>query len=143
MATTDSDDGGVLSSQPFAWILIPLVIFFFIGLIATIFQVRRRRRRRAMLYQRWPSSNAQRVFTPHGEVIIVRRRPGASRWTPWQRSQEGLNELGEAPPPYDGKKDPRQNGEGTELRDLEAGERPPPEYPAMPGPAVTTESRRG
>lgn len=71
---------------------------------------------------------------------MVSRRRGASRWNPWQtsRSQEGLNELGEAPPPYEGKKN-RQ--EGTELRDLEAGERPP-EYPAAPGPAVTTDSRR-
>lgn len=73
---------------------------------------------------------------------MVSRRGGASRWNPWQtsRSQEGLNELGEAPPPYEGKK---KNGQedGTELRDLEAGERPP-EYPAAPGPAVTTDSRR-
>lgn len=138
MSTTDTNDGSFssLGDQPFAWILIPLVIFFFIGLVATIYQVRRRRRRRALLCQRWPGANAQRVFTPHGEVIIVRRRAGASRWTPWQRPQEGLNELGEAPPPYDGKK-------GTEMRDLEAGERPPPDYPAMPGPAVTAESRRG
>lgn len=63
---------------------------------------------------------------------------------------EGLNELGEAPPPYDTKKPPaiqdrhgrrRDAGEeGTELRDLEAGGRPP-EYPAHPPPAVTTDRR--
>ena len=77
---------------------------------------------------------------PGGHIIVVSRRGGASRWNPWQttRSQEGLNELGEAPPAYDGKKD-RQD---TELRDLEAGERPPPDYVAAPEPAVTTESRR-
>lgn len=65
---------------------------------------------------------------------------------------EGLNEIGEAPPPYDSKKPPaigdqhrRQRSEetgetSTEMQDLEAGVRPP-EYPAHPPPAVTTDTR--
>ena len=63
------------------------------------------------------------------------------------RSQEGLNELGEAPPPYDGKKGSVgtvQSGSETdvEMRDLESAPRPPPDYIASPAPAVTIDSRR-
>ncbi|KAG9502881.1 hypothetical protein J7337_005716 [Fusarium musae] len=54
------------------------------------------------------------------------------------RSEEGLNELGQAPPPYDGKKETQ---DPLELRDLEAGNMPP-EYPAHPAPAVVTDGRR-
>ncbi|CAM1500770.1 Fc.00g099320.m01.CDS01 [Cosmosporella sp. VM-42] len=133
MASTETDDGTSLSDQPFAWVLVPLVIFLFIGVVATIYQIRRRRHRR--LQNQWPG---QPITTPHGIVVITNRRPGPSRWAPWTtRSQEGLNELGEAPPPYDPKKERAQ-----ELRDLERGEAAPPEYPAVPGPAVTTETRR-
>lgn len=133
MASTTDDNGmDSISNQPFAWIIIPLVIFFFVGVVATVYQIRRRRRR---AQGQWPG---QPITTPHGIVVITSRRPGASRWAPWTtRSQEGLNELGEAPPPYDGKKE-----RGQELRDLERGEGSPPEYPAVPGPAVTTETRR-
>jgi hypothetical protein len=46
--------------------------------------------------------------------------------------------LGQAPPPYDGKKETQ---DPLELRDLEAGNRPP-EYPAEPAPAVVTDGRR-
>lgn len=50
---------------------------------------------------------------------------------------EGLNELGEAPPPYDGKKEDHMNTPSVhnEFRDLEAGQLPP-DYPAEPPPAV-------
>lgn len=143
MSTSDTDSSfGGLSNEPFAWALIPLVVFFFFGAAAIAFTIRRRRRRRLQYLQQWPGTNGQRVVGPGGNIIVVTsRRPGASRWTPWHttRSQEGLNELGEAPPPYEGKNERR---EGTEMRDLEAGERPPPDYLAAPGPAVTTDSRR-
>lgn len=134
----DKDDGISFSDYPFAWIIIPIFVFFFVGLCMTILRFRRRRRR-ATQYQQWPGTTG-RVVGPGGHIVVVSRRGGASRWNPWQttRSQEGLNELGEAPPPYEGKKNGQQ---GNELRDLESGERPP-EYPAAPGPAVTTESRR-
>lgn len=61
-------------------------------------------------------------------------------------SHEGLNELGEAPPPYLVRKLSAEGeavaaGESTELRDLEEGRRPP-EYITEPPPAVTTDSRR-
>lgn len=137
-STSDNNnDFGSLSNQPFAWVLIPLVIFVLIGIVTTIYQVRRRRRRRAL--QQWPGGS---TLTAGGRVNAAsprenRRRLGFGT----TRSEEGLNELGEAPPPYAGKKDGQQD-DGTELRDLEAGEASPPEYPAEPVPAVTTETRR-
>lgn len=71
------------------------------------------------------------------------------------RPDEGLNELGEAPPAYMGKRSTGDEagalgdanrglddaGTSIELRDLEAGV-PPPDYTAVPPPAVTTDSRR-
>ncbi|KPM44753.1 hypothetical protein AK830_g1796 [Neonectria ditissima] len=135
--TDDNDDSSSsLSSQPFAWVLIPVVIFIFIGVVATIVQIRRRRRRRAAL--QYPGlgtgQSAPAGTTRPGRT--TRRGTGLAA----TRSEEGLNELGEAPPPYDGNKDVRHSDE-TELRDMEAGVRPP-DYPAEPAPAVTTESRR-
>ncbi|KAH7148554.1 hypothetical protein EDB81DRAFT_792600 [Dactylonectria macrodidyma] len=62
-------------------------------------------------------------------------RPGVTR------SDEGLNELGQAPPAYDGKKAGLRDP-GTELRDLEAGGASPPEYVEVPAPAVTREGHR-
>ncbi|KAF4989902.1 hypothetical protein FDECE_14565 [Fusarium decemcellulare] len=137
MATDDTNDdsGFSLTDRPFAWVLIPLIVILFIGLVATIIQVRRRRRRRTA---QWPG-HGPRVLAPSGRLFGPAGARRTTRGAPWNgtRSEEGLNELGEAPPPYDGKKE-RQDG--AELQDLEAGS--PPEYPAVPGPAVTTESRR-
>lgn len=60
-------------------------------------------------------------------------------------SHEGLNELGEAPPPYLVRKLTAEgevaSERSTELRDLEEGRRPPV-YISEPPPAVTTDSRR-
>ncbi|KAK7431707.1 hypothetical protein QQZ08_001644 [Neonectria magnoliae] len=131
--TNDHNSGSSLSNQPFAWVLIPVVIFIFIGIIATIVQIRRRRRRRATL--QWPGLEARAAGTTR-PARTTRRGMGLAA----TRSDEGLNELGEAPPPYDGNKDVRHSDE-MELRDMEAGVRPP-DYPAEPAPAVTTESRR-
>ncbi|KAF7544418.1 hypothetical protein G7Z17_g9973 [Cylindrodendrum hubeiense] len=141
-SSPDDSDFGSLSNKPFAWVLIPLGIFIFIGVAATIYQIRRRRRRRRRGTLQWPGGSSRQLLTPGGRVAALRARPDRRRTgLGTTRSEEGLNELGEAPPPYDGKKDGPQD-DGTELRDLEAGEASPPDYPAEPAPAVTTESRR-
>lgn len=74
--------------------------------------------------------------------------PRHYRRNPWGgfHSQEGLNELGEAPPPYKVKILSAEGNEvaagaPTELRDMEEGRRPP-EYIVEPPPAVTRDSRR-
>ncbi len=70
-------------------------------------------------------------------------RTGGNRWAPWggTRGEEGLNELGEAPPPYDGKREGNDTAQEVELRDLDLEMARPPQYPAEPGPAVTRDSR--
>lgn len=87
-----------------------------------------------------------------GALVWLRRDgtylPRHSRRNPWGGfdSREGLNELGEAPPPYLVRKLSAEGedvaaGTPTELRDMEEGRRPP-EYIAEPPPAVTIDSRR-
>lgn len=111
-------------SEPFRWAIIPIVLAFFGVGILYYFLHRRRTRRYALQYgadrSRWPQNNRA------GHLV-----PSRSRWGNWAgtRSQEGLNELGEAPPPYGPKQDDEEGAR-------------PPEYPAEPPPAVTTESRR-
>ncbi|KAH6981374.1 hypothetical protein EDB80DRAFT_737027 [Ilyonectria destructans] len=138
MADDSNDDTKSLSAQPFAWIIIP-IIFLLILLIGFLAAIRRRRRRRRLQaqYHHW---SRDRVLSPSGHLVYAQRpRRTASRWASWlgTRSQEGLNELGQAPPPYYWK---GHDENGTELRDLEAGVRPP-EYIAKPGQAATTHTR--
>ncbi|KAF4336257.1 pgaD domain protein [Fusarium beomiforme] len=136
MATNDNNDGNngfSFGAQPFAWVLIPLFVIFVLGLTATIIQVKRRRRRRG---SQWPGQNTR---APAYTSLRGARRT-TNRVSPWSgtRTEEGLNELGQAPPPYDGMKETQ---DPLELRDLEAGNRPP-EYPDEPAPAVVTDGRR-
>jgi len=138
MATGDSndenDDGFNFGQEPFAWALIPLFVILVLGLTATVIQVRRRRRRRA---NQWPGPGPQASASSG----LRGGNRTSNRGTPWHgtRSEEGLNELGQAPPPYDGKKETQGP---VELRDLEAGGSPP-DYPAEPPPAaLVTDGRR-
>ncbi|KAK5992377.1 hypothetical protein PT974_05781 [Cladobotryum mycophilum] len=128
-------------TEPFIYVIIPLIALFVIGCLALTFYMKHRRRRTMQSY-RWPT---RRVYAPDGHVILTSRH-GRNPWIT-SRSEEGLNELGEAPPPYEGKKrTPGENAtaseeEGVQLRDVEQGTRPP-EYIAEPPPALTTDSRR-
>lgn len=119
------------SDRPLAWALIPVLVILAIGLCAAFWKIRRRRARRRLQQQEWPSDPEQQ---------IGRHRSGQ----PWNstRPREGLNELGQAPPPYQVKTSTDdEDEEGTELRDMVAGARPPA-YPEEPEPAVTTDTRR-
>ncbi|KAK1255260.1 hypothetical protein MKX08_009255 [Trichoderma sp. CBMAI-0020] len=115
------------STRPLTYIIIPILAFFAVFSIVIFFFCIRRRRAR------------DRETT----IELGRGRPNPSGGAD---SHEGLNELGEAPPPYLVRK---LSAEGevvagerpTELRDLEEGRRPPV-YISEPPPAVTTDSRR-
>ncbi|KAL4725303.1 hypothetical protein ACLX1H_007450 [Fusarium chlamydosporum] len=140
MATGDSNDdnnnndgGFSFGQEPFAWALIPLFVILVLGVTATIIQVRRRRRRRG---NQWPGSGPQ-ASASTGLRGGTRTSGRGALWH-GTRSEEGLNELGQAPPPYDGKKETQ---DPLELRDLEAGNSPP-EYPAEPPPALVSDGRR-
>ncbi|RFU79780.1 hypothetical protein TARUN_2461 [Trichoderma arundinaceum] len=130
------------STAPFIYVVIPLLAIFFVCSTGLIIHVRRRRRRANTADRSlWARG---RWVTRDGVLIYI---PGHHRRNPsgGNHSQEGLNELGEAPPPYEVKKLPEGTDDATEgptqLRDMEEGRRPP-EYITEPPPAVTTDSRR-
>ncbi|KAG9250465.1 uncharacterized protein F5Z01DRAFT_640216 [Emericellopsis atlantica] len=149
MAGSDVSDSG-LSKRPLVFVIFPLVAVFICAMFVAMLYRRRQRAKLAPLHPHWTHANPA---TPYSARVhpyrnnAARNGGGAGRrWGPWgTRSQEGLNELGEAPPPYDGKRDMGDSRE-VELRDLEAGHGPanpagltsdrPPGYPAEPGPAV-------
>lgn len=144
------------TERPYVYIFIPLAIFVTVGLAVTCCQFRRRRRRiRALQLHRdggralaqdvealgATGTSATATSAPPATVngrpfIPVAHGAGGSRWQ-WLQAQleqeralarleDGLNEFGEAPPPYaDASKD-------TELRVLDAS------GVAVPPPALTT-----
>lgn len=114
MALDDIDN---MNGEPFRWAIIPIVLAFFAVGLLYYYVHRRRARRYGYESHLWPRDRAAGLV-PH------------RRWGPWAgtRSQEGLNELGEAPPPY------------VHKGDEEEAQRPP-EYPAVPPAAVTTGTR--
>lgn len=89
------------------YVIIPLICVLSLSVFVSILYYRRRRRLRVE-YRDWP----QRHVAPDGHDMTGPRR---GRWNVWGglQSREGLNELGEAPPPYD----PKKNTDG----DLEIG----------------------
>lgn len=113
----NSPSGSSSKPPPWVWVLVALASALTVGIIlygGWIF-IRRRRAKRHQLGDGPPDGN---VATRGGGLSSPRRpwdrrrrrsrsQPGASRW-PWvhpaprtsTQSSEGLNELGEAPPPY-------------------------------------------
>ncbi|POR36809.1 Uncharacterized protein TPAR_02995 [Tolypocladium paradoxum] len=142
MAAATQNGTQDMSSQPLFWVIIPLLAVFSAGLFTAFVWTRHWRARRDAS---WPGD---RILMPSGFLMARPER----RWnTTRARSLEGLNELGEAPPPYDSKKPPpidgirrdEVGGPAMERLDLEAGMGPPPGYVAPPPAArVAPLSRR-
>ncbi|KAM0264453.1 hypothetical protein ACHAQJ_000644 [Trichoderma viride] len=139
------------STRPLTYVIIPLLALFILCSAGLFFYIRRRTARAAAATDSSPWAQGRWV-TRDGTLIFI---PRHYRRNPWGGldSREGLNELGEAPPPYLVKKlagqgDDAAAGGSTELRDMEEGRRPPeyingpPGYIAEPPPAITTDSRR-
>ncbi|KAF3013968.1 hypothetical protein E8E14_006885 [Neopestalotiopsis sp. 37M] len=125
LGNDDSDSSGSafdVGTSPFAWILVPICILVVAAIIITVFRYRRRNKQR----------------TSHGMVALQRdlealgpnrvRRSTNTRWQ-WAGDgprngrrvgigigsrEEGLNELGEAPPAYS---PPQKNSNDIELHD--------------------------
>jgi hypothetical protein len=108
MAADDESDS--FSRQPIIFVAFPIIAIIIAALVTTV-MIRRRRRRLAGLpvYGQTPTVIVQ--IRPLGQRQRMRRATG-NRAAAWgqTRSQEGLNELGEAPPPYEGRK---SSGGGT------------------------------
>ncbi|KAI5467132.1 hypothetical protein BGZ63DRAFT_370426 [Mariannaea sp. PMI_226] len=149
---TDNNDGSSsIDARTVAWILIPIVIIVIIGLIATMIQIRRRRQRRENGTSETMTETRRRrrhrpndiigatPVVPSNRRVVLFRRGQNNADSETRRAEEGLNELGEAPPPYEGKKSDQEDG--IELQDRASGE-PSPEYVAEPSPAVIPPSPR-
>lgn len=131
-----SGDGLGMSSTPYTWILTPLIVFLAIGILATLVQFQRRRRLRRLGLQRsWP----RRDVEANGQRTGGQSSSRNGRWAWTTRSDEGLNEFGEAPPAYEPKAKPGQavTREGSfEMAHVEhtaTGAIPPP--PPISAPA--------
>lgn len=83
----------------YTWILTPLLIFTLIAIAATLIQLRRRRAARHLA-----TAHARRV-TGDPRRRAAAPAPGRARWWVGMRRRdegvEGLDEYGEAPPPYE------------------------------------------
>ncbi|GKT45124.1 uncharacterized protein ColSpa_05305 [Colletotrichum spaethianum] len=94
-----------LSDTPYTWILTPLVVFLSLGILATLIQFQRRRRLRKLGIQRpWP----RRDLEANRPRARRQRSSRGGRWAWTTRTDEGLNEFGEAPPAYEPKPKPGQ-----------------------------------
>lgn len=111
---------------PYAWIITPLLIFVLIAIAATLLQLRRRTATRRLV-----AAHAQIVGggpqqqSPVVPDLEAGRSTRTRRWGSLRRREEpveGLNEIGEAPPPYE---PAGAKKEDVELRDV-AGN--PPDY---------------
>ncbi|KAH8902749.1 hypothetical protein BR93DRAFT_233416 [Coniochaeta sp. PMI_546] len=144
MATTNGSAAPDLHSRPWAYIAIPLAIVAGLGLIAVLLHTQRRKRLlKARLQYVGSNPGARRALERDLQEAWMRGAPqedrrqqrratrrwsrnanGGGRWA-WARelltarSEEGLNEFGEAPPPYDGRRRSSKIQEEGDVVELE------------------------
>ncbi|KAI1107068.1 hypothetical protein F4804DRAFT_298445 [Jackrogersella minutella] len=125
MDADDDDSSNIFATYPFSWVLVPLIIFVGGGTLLLCYRYRRRKKLR-MLY----GTNA---LERDIEAMGRRSRPRApnERRARGERHglgfgfgsrEEGLNELGEAPPAYTAPQKQPEDTEGVELGPIQ----PPP-----------------
>ncbi|KAI1350332.1 hypothetical protein F5Y01DRAFT_159550 [Xylaria sp. FL0043] len=98
------------AQEPFAYVLIPVLVFGLIVSLITCYRFRRRKRRLARLVEeggsptfvRDPETGRTRIDGrgANGAAATGRRRAGRRLGLGVGSREEGLNELGEAPPAY-------------------------------------------
>ncbi|KAI0164234.1 hypothetical protein GGR52DRAFT_111452 [Hypoxylon sp. FL1284] len=117
----DSSSGSIFSTYPFSWIIVPLVIFVGAGTLLVCYRYRRRRKLR-MQYGTNALNRDLEAMGPRS-----RSRPPNERRAGGRRGlimmfgsrEEGLNELGEAPPAYTAPQKQPEDTEGVELTRVE------------------------
>ncbi|KAI1650285.1 hypothetical protein F4815DRAFT_172121 [Daldinia loculata] len=122
MDQDDSGSGNIFATYPFSWVLVPIIIFVGVGTLLMCYRYRRRRKLR-MLYG---TSALERDLEAMGNRS--RSRAPAERRTRGGRRglgpdlgsrEEGLNELGEAPPAYTPAQKRPDNTDDIELSPLQ------------------------
>ncbi|KOS21465.1 hypothetical protein ESCO_005041 [Escovopsis weberi] len=124
----------IKSTRPFVYVILPLILILVIGSLALTYHMRRRRYRPDASGQ-WPGFPASDPDAP--PVRDRGRRTGDWAAPPLE---EGLNELGEAPPPYVKQKEaPTADvAETAQTRQTQVASRPPEYWNIpQPPPAVT------
>ncbi|OTA70304.1 hypothetical protein K449DRAFT_393309 [Hypoxylon sp. EC38] len=135
MDPDDNDSGNIFATYPFSWVLVPLIIFVGAGTLLMCYRYRRRKKLR-MLY----GTNA---LERDLEAMGHRPRPRApnERRARERRGlgfglgsrEEGLNELGEAPPAYTAPQKHPEDTEGVELGPIQQ----PPNTTATEGASTS------
>lgn len=144
MATTYGSAAVDLTSRPYAYIAIPLCVTLALLLFAIVIHSKRRKRL-AKLNSVRTNQQAQQAHErdieeawqrgalgqPRRRVLAMRRwssrNGGRWVWAPTlsaTRGEEGLNEYGEAPPPYEGRREEGKIAEDSIGEDVEMQIRP-------------------
>ncbi|KAK2068397.1 hypothetical protein P8C59_003036 [Phyllachora maydis] len=127
-------NGSNWTSQPWAWIAIPAGAVFVVAILAAVLYVLRRRRLRRRRADAPLTSPSDPALVEMWDVPRPPRRPRRLLPPP----EEGLNDAGEAPPPYCGPyRKTGQSRESVAVMDGAASP-PPPALDDDPAPATTT-----
>ncbi|KAI1475266.1 hypothetical protein F4774DRAFT_414030 [Daldinia eschscholtzii] len=122
MEAEHSGSHNIFATYPFSWVLVPIIIFIGVGTLLMCYRYRRRRKLR-MLYG---TSALERDLEAMGNrsrsrAPTERRARGGRRGlgSGYDSREEGLNELGEAPPAYTPAQKRPDNAEDVELNPLQ------------------------
>ncbi|KAK4669336.1 uncharacterized protein QC763_202055 [Podospora pseudopauciseta] len=134
-SSSNGDDGLFSADHPWAWVLIPVALLSTLGLLAAcLHNSRRRRAARKQAATTLLLNHPRRPGPPDSTQVTIRdlesgwvipgREAARWAWPPPAMREEGLNELGEAPPPYENHKEKAAavelGGEG-EVREIGEG----------------------
>ncbi|KAI0885592.1 uncharacterized protein GGS22DRAFT_161302 [Annulohypoxylon maeteangense] len=118
----DSDSGNIFSTYPFSWVLVPLIIFVGGGTLLMCYRYRRRRKLRMLYGTNALEQDIEAMGRrPRQRPPNERRERGNRRGLGFGLGsrEEGLNELGEAPPAYTAPQKQPEDTEGVELRPIQ------------------------
>ncbi|KAI1389837.1 uncharacterized protein F4822DRAFT_399935 [Hypoxylon trugodes] len=120
MDSDDTDSGNIFSTYPFSWVLVPLIIFVGAGTLLVCYRYRRRRKLRMQYGTSALERDIEAMGNRSGSRAPNERRTRERRGLGlgFGSREEGLNELGEAPPAYTAAQKQPDHAEEVELRPI-------------------------
>lgn len=117
MDPDDNDSGNIFATYPFSWVLVPLLIFVGAGTLLMCYRYRRRKKLRMLYGTNALERDLEAMgHRPRPRAPNERRaREGRGLGFGLGSREEGLNELGEAPPAYTAPQKQPEDTEGVEL----------------------------